>query len=109
MKRLTVAAFVLMFLVASVAGAGDVLNPMTKRAADEPFSVDEQHEWVSHEAFVKAGYRCATDTPDEAQTEQIESLSSKLQVALTQAQDLALKAIEGTAHAHAARRGEATA
>jgi len=43
------------------------------------------------------------------QTAQIEALSSKLQVALTQAQDLALKAIEGTAHAHAARRGEATA
>ncbi len=73
MKRLTVAAFVLMFLVASVAGAGDVLNPMTKRAADEPFSVDEQNEWVSHEAFVKSGFRCATDVPDAAQTEQIEA------------------------------------
>lgn len=43
------------------------------------------------------------------QAEQIESLSAKLQVALTQAQELALKAIEGTAHAHAARRGDATA
>jgi hypothetical protein len=41
------------------------------------------------------------------QAEQIEVLSSKLQVALTQAQALALKAIEGTAHA--ARRGEASA
>lgn len=43
------------------------------------------------------------------QGEQIEALSQKLQVALTQAQDLALKAIEGTAHAHAARRGDAGA
>ena len=43
------------------------------------------------------------------QAEQIESLSAKLQVALTQAQELAMKAIEGTAHAHAARRGDAGA
>jgi hypothetical protein len=43
------------------------------------------------------------------QGEQIESLSAKLQVALTQAQELALKAIEGTAHTHAARRGDANA
>lgn len=43
------------------------------------------------------------------QAEQIDSLSAKLQVALTQAQELALKAIEGTAHTHAhtSRRADA--
>jgi hypothetical protein len=73
MKRLTVAAFVLMFLVASVAGAGDVLNPMSKRVADEPFAIDEQNEWINHEAFLKSGARCATDVPTEAEAEFIEA------------------------------------
>ncbi|HEU4888058.1 MAG TPA: zinc metalloprotease [Thermoanaerobaculia bacterium] len=72
MKRLTVAMCALMFLVASVAGAADVLNPMTKKAADEPFTI-EQNEWVDHEAFVKSGLRCATDVPSEAQAELIEA------------------------------------
>ncbi|HSN99107.1 MAG TPA: hypothetical protein VLS89_12520 [Candidatus Nanopelagicales bacterium] len=38
------------------------------------------------------------------QAEQIDSLTAKLAVALTQSQSLAMKAIEGTAHAHATRR-----
>ena len=41
------------------------------------------------------------------QAEQIDSLQAKLQVALTQTQDLALKAVQGTAHA--ARRGDGQA
>jgi hypothetical protein len=72
MKRLTVAAFVLMFLVAGVAGADEPLTSRTKTAADEPFLIEE-NEWVDHEAFVKAGMRCATDVPDEAEAEQIEA------------------------------------
>lgn len=42
----------------------------------------------------------------QKQAEQIEALSAKLQVALTQTQTLAMKAIEGTSHAHAARRSD---
>lgn len=41
------------------------------------------------------------------QGEQIEAFTAKLQIALSQAQELALKAIEGTSHSHAARRGDA--
>lgn len=72
MKRLTVIAFVLMSLVAGIAGAADPLAPVVKRMADEPFAIEE-NEWVGHEAFVKAGMRCATDTPSEAEAEQIEA------------------------------------
>lgn len=43
----------------------------------------------------------------EKQGQQIEALTAKLQVALAQVQELALKAVEGTAHVHAARRGDA--
>lgn len=72
MKRLTVAAFVLMFVIAAVAGAAD-RDVATKRLADEqPFTIDET-EWIDHEAFVKSGFRCATDTPSEVEAEQIEA------------------------------------
>jgi Pregnancy-associated plasma protein-A len=71
MKRMTVAACVLMFLVATVAGA-DELRPASKRFADEPFTI-EDNEWVDHESFVKAGYRCATDVPSEEQQNAIEA------------------------------------
>jgi len=72
MKRLTVAAFALVFLVASVAGAADELRPTTKRFADEPFVI-EGDEWVGHEAFVRSGNRCATDVPSEVEAEAIET------------------------------------
>jgi hypothetical protein len=73
MKRLTVAVFVLMFLIAGVAGAADGLTPATKRLADDQsFTIDET-EWVDHQAFVKSGFRCATDAPSEAEAEQIEA------------------------------------
>lgn len=73
MKRLTVAAFVLMFMVASVAGAADGPGPAMKQFAEEPFSTDEQNEWISHEAFVKSGNRCATDIPSEVEADAIET------------------------------------
>ncbi|HYC61415.1 MAG TPA: zinc metalloprotease [Thermoanaerobaculia bacterium] len=72
MKRLNVAALVLVFLVASVAGASDELRPMMKRSADESFVI-ENDEWTSHEAFVKSGNRCATDVPSEVEAEAIEA------------------------------------
>ena len=72
MKRLTVAAFVLMFLVAGIAGADEPLTPRTKISADEPFMIEE-NEWPDHDAFVKSGNRCDTEVPDEAKAEQIEA------------------------------------
>ncbi|HYO76486.1 MAG TPA: zinc metalloprotease [Thermoanaerobaculia bacterium] len=39
---------------------------------DQPFTV-EGEEWVSHEAFARAGRRCQTVQPDEVQAEAIEA------------------------------------
>lgn len=71
MKRLTITAWALMFLIATVAGASDLERP-TKRAADEPFTI-EQDEWVDHAAFVNSGRRCVTHEPSEAEAESIEA------------------------------------
>jgi hypothetical protein len=72
MKRLTMSALVLMFLVATVAGAADGVGPSVRRFADEPFTI-EGDEWLDHEAFVRSGHRCVTPTPTEAEATAIEA------------------------------------
>lgn len=73
MKRIVI-ALVLMFMVASIAGAADGVRPSagSKVLPDQPFTVGE-NEWVDHEAFVKSGGRCVTPQPSEAEAELIEA------------------------------------
>jgi hypothetical protein len=74
MKRsLSVALALVLFVFAGVAGAQEEPRQFAPRNADAPFAVVEGgEEWVSHEAFAKAGHRCQTDHPTDIQADAIE-------------------------------------
>lgn len=71
--RRSVILLVSMLLVAAVAGAQELpQRAMDRLESFQKFEIEGQ-EWLSHAAFAKAGHRCQTDTPTEAEAEAIEA------------------------------------
>lgn len=72
MKRVTLAVLTILLLIPFAAEA-------QRNQTTEPLQRDQQsitigdNEWVSNEAFVRAGMRCATHQPDENELRRIEA------------------------------------
>ena len=71
MKRVTLAILTILVLIPFSAGAQDRKQSLDPEARGGFVIGDD--EWVSHEAFVKAGRRCATYEPTADQLQRIEA------------------------------------